>query len=138
MNDKKRITSYHDLEVYQNTYNACLEVMKHIVPRLPERKKYDLVQQLSRSSKAIPRLIAEGYAKRHQKSGFQKYLEDTMAECNETAVGLCQTKDIYGKCVDLALYNTLIDLHDKSVRQIYNVASAWRKFRKNGKSDADK
>jgi hypothetical protein len=26
------------------------------------------------------RLIAEGYAKRHQKAGFQKYLDDALAE----------------------------------------------------------
>ena len=31
--NKKRITSFRDLEVYQNTYKAMLEVMKEIVPK---------------------------------------------------------------------------------------------------------
>lgn len=53
------------------------------------------VYQLSRSTKAIPRLIAEGYAKRHQKLGFQKYLDDAMAESNETIVGIEMCRDIY-------------------------------------------
>jgi four helix bundle protein len=35
--------------------------MNEIVPNLPESEKFDLKKQLSSSSKAIPRLIAEGY-----------------------------------------------------------------------------
>ena len=72
-----------------------LLVMKEIVPKLPNSEKYDLKDQLSRSCKAIPRLIAEGYAKKHQKSGFQKYLDDAMGECNETIVSLEQCRDLY-------------------------------------------
>jgi hypothetical protein len=37
---------------------------------------------------------AEGYAKRRQKHGFQKYLDDAMGECNETIVGLEQCRDL--------------------------------------------
>ncbi|MGA2318810.1 MAG: four helix bundle protein [Thermodesulfobacteriota bacterium] len=54
---KKKITSFRDLEVYQNTYKACIEVMTKIIPNLPESEKFDLKKQLSSSAKAIPRLI---------------------------------------------------------------------------------
>lgn len=130
MTEKKRIVSFHDLEVYQNTYRACIEVMKEIIPKLPESEKYDLKNQLARSCKAIPRLIAEGYAKRHQKSGFQKYIDDSMAECNETIVSLSQVRDIYEEFVDISLCNSLIDIYDKSGRQLYNLAIAWSKFKR--------
>jgi four helix bundle protein len=130
MKENKRITSFHDLEVYQNTYKACIEVMKRIIPQLPESEKYDLKNQLSRSCKAIPRFIAEGYAKRHQRMGFQKYLDDGMAECNETIVSLSQARDIYEDSVDIDLYNSLIDVYDKSGRQLYNLAMAWNKFKR--------
>jgi len=76
---------------------------------------------------SCPRLIAEGYAKRHQKFGFQKYLDDAMAECNETIVGLEQIKDIYK--IEIKLCNELIDVYDKTGRQIFNLASAWYKFK---------
>ncbi len=92
---KKPIKSFKDLDVYQNSYKSMLVVMKEIIPQLPESEKYDLKDQLSRACKAIPRLIAEGYAKRHQKAGFQKYLDDAMAECNETIVSLEQSRDLY-------------------------------------------
>src|SRR6187455_2816150 len=105
--EKPKIKSYKDLEVYQRSYNASLQVMKEIVPKLPEIEKYDLKNQLSRSSKAIPRLIAEGFAKKHQKAGFQKYLDDAMSESNETLVGLCQCRDLYSKFVSTEICTQL-------------------------------
>ncbi|PIU03866.1 four helix bundle protein [Candidatus Shapirobacteria bacterium CG08_land_8_20_14_0_20_39_18] len=127
MTTEKRIVSFRDLEVYQNTYKGMLIVNKEIVPKLPLSEKYDLVDQLSRSSKAIPRLIAEGYAKRHQKSGFQKYIDDAIAECNETIVSIEQVKDIYA--IEIEKCNDLIKLYDQSGRQLFRLAEAWDKFK---------
>lgn len=90
MENTTKITSYRDLDVYQRSYGNSILIMTKILPFLPENERYDLKDQLSRSSKAIPKLIAEGFAKKHQKSGFQKYLDDAMAETNETQVSLCQ------------------------------------------------
>ena len=123
------IRSFRDLEVYQNTYAACIKIIKEILPKLPDSERYDLKDQLSRSVKAIPRLISEGYAKRHQKFGFQKYLDDAMAECNETIVGLEMFRDIYGNNASIESLAELIDLYDKSGRQLYNLSKAWSKFK---------
>jgi hypothetical protein len=51
------IRSFKDLEVYQNTYSASIEVISKIVPKLPGVEQDDLADQLRRSAKAIPRLI---------------------------------------------------------------------------------
>ena len=126
--DAKRITSFRDLDVYQNTYKAMLLVVKEVLPKLPDSEKYDLRDQLSRSCKAIPRLIAEGYGKRHQKAGFQKYLDDAMGECNETIVSLEQCRDIYS--IDKNLIAKLVDIYDKSGRQLYKLSIAWSKFKR--------
>jgi four helix bundle protein len=125
--DNKPIRSFRDLVVYQESYKAMLLIMREIVPKLPDSEKYDLKDQLSRSSKAIPRLIAEGYAKRHQRSGFQKYLDDAMAECNETIVSLEQCRDIYN--VDELIINGLVVTYDRLGRQIYRLNEAWSKFK---------
>ena len=77
----------------------------------------------------LRRFVAEGYAKRHQKAGFQKYLDDAMGECNETIVGLETIKDIYAKFVSVDLCNQLIDVYDKSGRQLFNLSKAWSKFK---------
>jgi len=65
-----KIVSFRDLEVYRASYGAMLVVNNEILPKLPDSEKYDLRDQLSRSVKAIPKLIAEGYGKSHQKFGF--------------------------------------------------------------------
>jgi four helix bundle protein len=129
MEEKKRIVSFKDLEVYQNSYKAMLIVMKEILPKLPEKEKYDLIDQLSRACKAIPRLIAEGYAKRHQRLGFQKYIDDAMSEGNEMVVSLSQARDIYPNYVDVKRCDELIDIYDKTERQLYKLGEAWARFK---------
>ena len=129
--DKKPIKSFRDLDIYNNTYKASIIIFSKILPYLPTNEKYDLKDQLSRSSKAIPRLIAEGYAKRHQKLGFQKYLDDALAESNDTIVSLEQVKDFYGQLIDKKICEELIRTYDQASRQIYTLARVWKSFRNN-------
>ena len=123
------IRSYRDLDVYQNTYRAAIIVIKEIIPRLPSEEKFDLADQLRRSTKTIPRLIAEGFGKKDQLKGFQKYLDDAMTECNETVVGLSQCRDLYSPPIDTKLCEEMIDTYDKSGRQLYNLKAAWNNFK---------
>ena len=125
---KRLIKSFHDLDVYQSTYKAMLAVFKHILPKLPKEEEYDLKDQLRRSAKAIPRLIAEGHSKRHQKKGFQKYLDDAMTESNETIFSLTQAQDLYPGYIDVNVCKELVDIYDKASRQLYNLSLAWTKF----------
>jgi four helix bundle protein len=126
----KPIASFRDLEVYQKSYVACIEVMTKVIPNLPDSEKFDLKKQLSGSVKAIPRLIAEGYAKRHQKYGFQKYLDDAMAECNETIVGMEMCRDIFGDYIDKALCEELAGVYEVCAGKLYRLREAWGKFPK--------
>ncbi len=126
-----RIVSFRNLEVFQNTYQASIAIMTRVIPKLPESERYDLKPQLGRSCKAIPRLIAEGFAKRHQRYGFQKYLYDAVGECNETIVSLAHCLDLYGHTIgDADLLGSLIDLYDKSARQLYRLTDVWNTFRR--------
>ncbi len=106
--------------------------MTKIIPQLPASERFDLRDQFSRSCKAIPRLIAEGYAKKHQRAGFQKYLDDALAECNETIVGLEHTRDIYQ--LEPGLCAELVTIYDRSARQLYKLALAWDTFKSRGRT----
>jgi len=135
MNEKPKITSYRDLYVYQETYKAAIVVIKQVLPKLPQEERYDLVDQLRRSVKAVPRLITEGFGKKDQRAGFQKYLDDAMTESNETVVGLSQCRDIYSPSVDKNLCDELIDLYDKAGRQLYKLKAAWNRFKRTTNND---
>ena len=128
--NNKKIVSFEDLQVHQNSYKAMKDVIKEIVPCLPDSEKFDLVDQLRRACKAIPRLIAEGYAKRHQKMGFQKYLDDAMAESNEMVVSLKQPKDLYFSYISVKLCEELIESYDKTGRQLYKLRESWSNFKR--------
>ena len=123
---RQRIKSFTDLDVYQNTYKASVIVLTKIIPKLPKCEQFDLSDQLRRSVKAIPRLIAGGFAKRHQHKGFQKYLDDAAGGSNETIVSLSHVRDVYN--LELNLITGLIDTYDKASRQLYNLSVAWESF----------
>ncbi|MFH1617924.1 MAG: four helix bundle protein [Candidatus Margulisiibacteriota bacterium] len=123
----EEIKSYQNLDVYKNSYNGMLIIFKRILPTLPPEERYDLSDQLRRSSKAIPRLIAEGHSKRHQKRGFIKYLDDAHAESNETIVSLQQVNDLYFVERNKGLLTELADLYDKISRQLYNLKKSWER-----------
>lgn len=84
---------------------------------------------MRRSAKAVPRLIAGGYSKKHQKKGFQKYLGDAIPESNEMIVSLSHARDLYSNYIDPKLCENLIDIYDKSSRQLYNLSVKWKDFK---------
>lgn len=126
METQKTINSFRDLDVYQRSYNAMLNIFKKLLPKLPESEEYDLKDQLSRSCRAIPRLIAEGFAKKHQKLGFKKYLDDALAEANETMVGIDQSRDLY--TVDKDVCSDLASEYEIISKQPYKLAEACVPF----------
>lgn len=117
------IKSFKDLDVYQRAMVAAKEVLIKIISRLPAIEKYDLASQLRRSCKAIPALIAEGYAKKHQPRAFKKYLEDALGESNEMNPHLVFSRDVYN--VDSGLCNRLIESYEIIEKQLYNLRRNW-------------
>lgn len=127
MEEKIKRSGFYDLEVYRNTYQAAITVINRILPKLPKEERYDLDNQLRRSVKAVPRLIAEAYSKRFQKKGYQNLLDVATEESNENVVSLSQVKDIYH--IEPILCMELIDIYDKSARQLQKLSLAWTRFK---------
>ena len=129
--ENKPIKSYRDLRIYQNLYQAMILVLTKIIPNLPKEEKYDLADQMRRACKAGPALIAEGFAKRYQKKNWQKYIDDTVGECNEMINHLSVCIDVYFKYIDVELCKRVIDIYDKTCGQLYNLRKSWKDFHKN-------
>lgn len=108
--------------------DAAKIVLIQLIPRLPAAEKYDLVDQMRRCCKAIPALIAEGYAKKHQPRAFQKYLEDALGECNEMNTHITLCKDVYK--IDEKLCNELIDTYEIAGKQLFNLKRNWKVYGK--------
>jgi four helix bundle protein len=131
INNLKRtspIKSFKDLDVYQISYRSMLVVFEEVVKNLPSAEKFDLTDQIRRSCKAVPRLIAEGFAKRHQNKGFQKYLFDAIGESNETEVSITQALDLYSDYLDDDACKWLIEIYDRISKQTFLLKQNWENY----------
>lgn len=126
--EKPKVSGYEDLDVYKRSYAACIQVMKMVVPKLPPEERFDLKDQLSRSCKSIPRLIGEGFAKKYQKAGYQRYLTDAIGEANEMKVSLSQTRDLYSSYIEVLVVNELIIEYDIIAKQLFRLQESWSRF----------
>lgn len=127
----KPIKSFRDLIVYQNLYKAMVLIHTKIIPSLPKEEKFDLVDQMRRASKAAPALIAEGFAKRYQKRQWQKYINDTIGECNEMIHHLSICIDVYNRYTDVELCKKVIDIYDITCKQLTKLGQSWQDYHKN-------
>ena len=121
------IKGFKDLDVYQRSYRVMKITMDEIVKKLPAEEKFNLTDQIRRACQSIPRLIAEGYAKRHQKRGFHKYIDDAMAESNEMMVSVEQCKDLYPEYIDVVFCKRLILTYEVISKQLYRLAQSWNR-----------
>jgi hypothetical protein len=59
-----------------------------------------------------------------------KSISMMLCECNETVVSLSECRDIYPDHVSIGRCDELIDLYDKSGRQLYKLGKSWTNFKK--------
>lgn len=92
---KRSIRSFMDLGIYQATEKISVEVVKKIIPLIPDESplKKDLVDCCMK----IPHFIAEAHSRRFDdKPKSMKLLEETLFLCNKVVVYMEQARDIYG------------------------------------------
>lgn len=123
---RKPAYSFQDLEVYQRLYGLMIKILTEVIPQLPKEERFDLVDQLRRSCKAPPALIAEGYAKKNYRKDWQKYLNDAIGECNEIIVHLSCCRDVYGKFIDTKLCQNLIESYTIGGKQLFRLSQSWK------------
>jgi four helix bundle protein len=86
------IRTYHDLEVFRESYAAALHVSR-LTKRFPLPEQYELARQLRRAARSIPANIVEGWGKRASTLEFKRYLQIAIGSCDETRMWLDLSKD---------------------------------------------
>ena len=71
---------------------AAMKVFPH-ARGMPPYERYDLQRQILNSSRAVPALLAEAWARRSYVGAFQEKLSQAFAESNETEVWLAIMND---------------------------------------------
>jgi four helix bundle protein len=86
------IRTYHDLDVFRESYLAALDVSR-LSKRLPAMEQYELARQLRRAARSIPANIVEGWGKRASVPEFKRYLQIAIGSCDEARMWLDLSKD---------------------------------------------
>lgn len=115
--------SFRELDVYQKTLKASVEITEKI---LPAAAGFPLKDDLVKCCLSIPVLIADAHSRRFEgRNDAVLLLEDSMAHCSRMAVYLDQLKNMYGG-VDMVLCEDLINEYEKARVRIFNLMRAWK------------
>ncbi len=85
--------SFRDLTAYQKSFALAMKIFE-ISKKFPPEEKYELTDQIRRSSRAVCRAIGEGYRKRQYPKHFSSKMSDADMENSETQISL----DFAEKC----------------------------------------
>lgn len=117
------IRTYRDLEVFQESYGAALEISK-LAKQFPGFERFELARQLRRAARSIPANIVEGWAKRNSAPEFKRYLQVAIGSCDEVKLWLQMSKDEgYTSDEELKRFS------DRFNRIGAMLASLWKRWR---------
>ena len=121
------ITSIKDLDIYKIAYRLAMEVFE-LTKIFPKEERYNLTDQIRRSSRSVSMNIREGFAKRFYEQILVRHLIDAQGSAEETRGWL-----------DFALDCEYIpqEQHDRIDKEyynlqgmVYNLQKKWRNYKK--------
>jgi four helix bundle protein len=118
--------SFRDLTVYQKAFALAMSIFE-ITKKFPSEEKYELTDQIRRSSRAVCRAIGEGYRKRQYPKHFSSKMSDADMENTETQVSLDFAETC--KYISKEEYQDLIDNSEEVGRMLNHMVENPEKYR---------
>lgn len=78
------MSSYKQIEVYQDAKKLAVDIHKMTLDELPYFEMYEEGRQIRRSAKSVAANIVEGYGRRRYKNQYILYLTYAIASLDET------------------------------------------------------
>lgn len=100
--------NFRDLTVNKKALSFAMEIFQ-ITKKFSKDEKYELLDQLRRSSRAICRVLGEGYRKRQYPKHFSSKMSDADMENTETQVSLD-----FAEACEYITHEEYVDLINKS------------------------
>jgi four helix bundle protein len=119
------IRSYRDLRVYQNAFEAAMEIFE-LTKSFPAEEKYSMVDQMRRSSRSVCANLAEAWRKRRYPKSFVSKLSDCEGEASETRVWL--EFSINCKYISQEAFEKLDKKYDLILGQLVNMINNSEKW----------
>ena len=116
---------FRDLIVYQKSYKLAMEIFE-ITKTFPKEEKYSLIDQIRRSSRAVPANISAAWVRRKYPKFFVSKLLDSLEEEAETEVWLDMSRDY--QYIDDQLHNTLMEQYQEIAKMLHSMINSPEKF----------
>ena len=119
------VSGFRKLMVYKKAFDLAMEIFE-ITKKFPSQEKYELTDQIRRSSRAVCRAIGEGYRKRQYPKHFSSKMSDSDMENTETQVSL----DFALNCgyVSEEEYKTLLEKSEEVGRLLHHMVENPEKY----------
>ena len=119
------IRHFRELDVYQNSFEAALQVFE-LTKKFPADERFSLTDQIRRSSRSVPANLAEAWRKRRYEAAFVAKLSDSETESAETQVPL----EMAWRCgyIKEKEFRTLDESYEKILGQLVRMADAPEKW----------
>lgn len=120
------VSGFRKLTAYKKAFDLAMEIFE-ITKRFPPEEKYELSDQIRRSSRAVCRAIAEGYRKRQYPKHFSSKMSDSDMENTETQVSL----DFAFQCqyISNGEYDSLIEKSEEVGRLLNHMVENPEKYK---------
>ncbi len=105
MEERKKIESYKDLEVWKKGVQFSIEIYA-VTRDFPSNEIYGITSQLRRAAAAVPANIAEGYG-RESTGNYLQFLRIARGSLNETETFLYIAQGL--KYLDKSTLNALLE-----------------------------
>ncbi len=126
---KKPVRSFRDLEVYQETMNYSVLIVKDLRPQLV-KLKYPFLENMINCCMSIPLFVGEAHSTRFNNfTEGVNLLEKAMAGCNKMIIYLEQIVGLYGLKVKADLIEDVIKRYSESRGKMFRLEKSWKKFK---------
>ena len=77
--------NYRNLEIWPLARELVISIHEMTLTKLPKFEMFGQGSQIRRAIKSVKSNIVEGYGRRRYKQGFVRFVDYTLASCDETA-----------------------------------------------------
>ena len=113
------------MDFYRDAYDLALEIHR-LTLGFPGKESQDVADQIRRSSKSIPRNIAEGWGRRSAENDFKRFLLIAIGSCDEVRVDLDFCRDL--ELISLEIYQDFSERYDSVGKRMSAFRTRWKSY----------
>ena len=125
---RKPVKTFRDLDIYQQTMNCAVVVVKNVRPKLATLK-YLFTEGMMDCAMTVPLSIGEAHSIRFGNFALGiSLLEKAMSGCNKMIIYLEHIKGMYGEKLDAGILDEIIARYAEARTKTFHLEQSWKKW----------